>query len=1172
MSEKHWTTQQAQAIQSRGGTLLVSAAAGSGKTAVLVERVVSMLLDEAHPVDADRLLVVTFSNAAAREMRQRIDGRLAQEQAENPHSQHLRHQRVLMERAHISTIHAFCLDLISQHTEELALPADFSLGDESRLALLQQEAAAQAVEAFYAADQNGSFSALVELLSGGRDDNRVTDTIFKLYGFIRSHPFYEDWLERKKEMYDPHMPVSETVWGRTILSYGIDAVEYCLQINRRLLEEMDGIPELEKAYGGPFREDGQRLSVLLAALQSSDWDDSCGQLRGFSFGRLGALRGFEDEGLKNALQLGRDQIKKTVKGLAQKQFCANSREFQEDIENLQPEVSTLFDLTLAYDRQYSRLKSEQKLLDFSDLEHLALRLLMEKSGGGYLPTVLAQQLSQEYEEVLVDEYQDTNTAQDMLFSAISRQDGNLFMVGDVKQSIYRFRQAMPEIFISKMNDYQTFDGENYPAKLILGKNFRSRPEVTGFVNFVFQQLMSWEMGEMDYGPEEELIPAAAYPSEEGMEPELHLIDTGDSQLPAAQLEAAYVAEKIAQLMTSGASVWENGAPRPLRFGDICVLLRSPKNKSQLYRDAFLQEGVNSWAESRNGFLQAREIRVITAFLQVLDNPYRDIPLLTVLMSDLFAFSPEQVAKIRLLDRRGAFYTALLCSAREGDEPSAAFLQQTQALRQLAVSMPVADLLTELYARTNYPATVSAYPMGEMRKANLHQLCSYAAAFEKSGGRGLYAFVRFLDRLAEQKTDFEPASAGGSADSVRIMSIHRSKGLEFPYIFLCDGAKAFNKQDLRERVALHPQMGFACVRRDAALLKEFTTVPLEALRLENERAGLSEELRVLYVAMTRAKEKLFITMAGDPGKMLRKAALAADGPLQPFVVRGADSMGIWLLMCALRHPDGQALREKSGMAISWRAPAKVPLKVCFGVPAKMQEGESSPDLEWITLPDKGLLEALRQNLNWRYPYEAATHIPQKLGVSAVTKKETASQYAFTKAPQFLTGEKLTGAQRGDALHHFMQYADYARCAENPEGELDRLLRMEFLTSAQAQVVPLERIRRFFSSSLYRRMTLAKRLERELRFLWEIDSRLMGYEDAASDKITVQGVADCVFWEEDGLVIVDYKTDAVSAAQQLAERYREQLRLYRLILGESLQTPVKSCIIYSFHLGQEIPLEF
>lgn len=1171
MAEKKWTPEQKAAIESVGGSLLLSAAAGSGKTAVLVERVVRMLLDEEHPVDADRLLVVTFSNAAAKEMRQRINARLAQEQEKNPHSQHLRRQRILMERSHISTIHAFCLDLISRHTQELDIPMDFILGDDSRLKLLKEEAVSQAIETFYSADADGSFAGLVELLSGGRDDSRVTQTIYKLYDFIRSHPFYEDWLAEKEALYHQDVSVGETVWGKIILDYAGDAVTFCLEKNREMLAQMEGIPELIKAYGPSFFEDGQNLQALGEILATRQWDECCDAVQNFTFGRLGALRGFSDDGLKAGLQFGRDQIKKILKSLAQRQFCATAQEFAEDLEDLRPKISTLFSLTLAYDQILSAHKTEQKILEFSDLEHFALRLLMRKEGNRYLPTSLAKQLAKEFWEVLVDEYQDTNSAQDMLFRALSRDESNLFMVGDVKQSIYRFRQAMPEIFLEKMERYAPFDGQHYPTKIILGKNFRSRAQVTDFVNFVFAQLMSGDVGDMEYTNEQRLIPAADYPEEASIQTEIHLIDTQESEKTAAEEEAIFIAQEISKLMTSGTTVWENGAERPLRFGDLCVLLRSPKNKAQIYRDAFLKVGIHSWTDNKGGFLGAREVVVMTALLRVLDNPYRDIPLLTVLMSDLYGFSPEKIAQIRLLQKQGAFFTGVQKSAQAGDEECKNFIQQTAKLRRFAASMPVAALLTEIYAVTDYPAIVSAYPMGEYRRANLHQLCRHGEAFEKSGGRGLYPFVRFLDRLEEQNADLATASTGGAGeDRVAVMSIHRSKGLEFPYVFLCDCGKAFNKQDQRERIALHPQLGFACVRRDMELLKEFTTVPLEALRLENERASLSEELRVLYVALTRAKEKLYITMAGNTDRILKKAASAGEGALSPFSVRGADSMGVWLLMCALRHPDCGALREKVQAGKNRWVPAQTHLSVCFHTPAAFDEGTAAVEEKPAPREDPAILKALLAQSQWRYPYEAATKIPRKLGVSAVAKNETVNRYAFTKTPGFLSGRELSAAQRGDALHHFMQFANYENSAKNPAEELSRLQRLSFLTQSQAEVIDLKRIEKFFHSPLYQRIQAAQRVERELRFLWEFDSRRFGYDGTDTDKITVQGVADCVFWEDGQLVIVDYKTDVVPTAQALAERYREQLRIYKMILSESLQTPVKSCILYSFHLGQEILL--
>ena len=784
---------------------------------------------------------------------------------------------------------------------------------------------------------------------------------------------------------------------------------------------------------------------------------------------------------------------------------------------------------------------------------------------------LAKELSQEFEEILVDEYQDTNAAQDMIFAAVSKNHSNLFMVGDVKQSIYRFRQAMPEIFIAKMDEFAPYDGKTYPAKLQLSRNFRSRDGVTDFINYIFALIMSRDMGEILYDEEHMLFPGAEYPESREKESEIVLIETGESAAESLRQEAGYVAARIAQMLTDGTTVTENGQERPLRMGDICILLRSTKNRAQIYRDALLREGINSWSESRGGFLQSKEISVMTAFLQVLDNPYRDIPLLTVLLSDLFGMSPEQVSRIRLLDRKGALYSGLLQMAESGEETAVHAVQLIESLRRLSIRLTTADLLTEIYARTDYPALVSAYPMGDVRRANLRQLVRYADAFSQNGGSGLYGFVRFLDRLNEKRADLNGASVDAAENAVCITSIHRSKGLEYPVVFLCDTGRSFNKQDLRERIALHPQMGFACVRRDKNLYKEFTTIPLEALRLENERADLSEELRILYVAMTRAKEKLIITGAGKFEKRLKKAIVTAKEQMTPYVVRSADSLVGWLTLCAMLHPAGYAVRQAAGVQMIGEENNAPPLTVRYlSVLSGGSFREEMPAVDESILADEELYTKLKKAADWVYPHEAVSRIPQKMGVSALTKGESAEHYAFTKVPRFLSGEDMSGAQKGSAVHQFMQYADYAACARDLEGEIQRMEQMAFLSPTQIKVLDRDKLHRFFASHLYRRMEQAHKIQRELRFLTDLPLTRLGCE-SKDETITVQGVADCIFYEADGPVIVDYKTDIVSSPQQLIDRYRGQLELYREILEESLQTPVKECIIYSFHLGQEISLK-
>ena len=881
-----FTKEQNQAITSRERNLLVSASAGSGKTTVMIERILSLIEDGA---SLENMVVCTFTRSAASDMRDKLQNALLKRVGDGTEfSEVAERELLLLPTAEISTLHSWCQRLIRNYFYVIGADPAFEIADEEEAGAMLNAAVDEAVEEKIAAG-DADFNEFYDVMLSGRTDYALKKLVREVYYYAEAQSDPEAWF------------LSTATRGLNVPAQSEAVIEEAkIRLKERFLPRAKDL--MSRTAEAGFKRNYAAVELLVENILTGGSEPIPTPT-----GRIpDEFRGLNDE-------------YQALKKAYAKAESALTEFFEAPVPDERTRTFTriLLELTASAKDKYAEEKKRRARLDYSDLEHLTVKLVENPE--------CAAEIRERYRYIFVDEYQDVNPLQERIISALG--GASLFLVGDVKQSIYRFRQAMPEIFMEKLDRYGPFDGKNYPAKIILGKNFRSRPEVTEFVNFVFRQLMSQKMGEMEYSREQELIPAADYPPDKQMQAELHLIDIQEEKANSVQLEAAYVARRIARLMTDGSTVWENGAPRPVRFGDVCILLRSPKNKAQVYREAFLKEGINSWSDSRNGFLQAREIRVMVAFLQMLDNPYRDIPLLTVLMSDLFGFTPDQIAKIRLLDQRGSFYSALQESARQGDESSAAFLRQTQLLRRLAVSMPVAGLLTEIYARTDYPAIVSAYPMGQARKANLHQLCSFAAAFEKSGGRGLYAFVRFLDRLSDQKADFEPASSGGGSDAVQILSIHRSKGLEFPYVFLCDGAKAFNKQDLRDRIAVHPQMGFACVRRDSALLKEFTTVPLEALRLENERAGLSEELRVLYVALTRAKEKLFITMSGNVDKMLQKASLAAQGPLQPFVVRSADSIGAWLLMCALRHPDCHELRARC-LAV-WQNRSRRRFKLCLG---------------------------------------------------------------------------------------------------------------------------------------------------------------------------------------------------------------------------------------------------
>lgn len=1178
MPPRNWTKPQNDAITARGGALLVSAAAGSGKTAVLVERAVSLICDRENPVDADRLLVVTFSNAAAAEMKQRMSLRLSEMIRENPLDLYLQRQQTLLATAQISTVHSFCLDLIRANFQNLDVSPDFSIADENELELLKNDCAAALVERYYQNDQTGVFRELVELLFTGRDDAKLVETVLKIYDFSRSHPFFEDWLDEKLAMYDPEIPVGETVWGKSILRYAKDSLTFCERQQRLALESVQADEKMEKAYGAAFRADLCRLADVLDAVNANDWDGAVAALSAFEFLKLGPLRG-DDAGKRRAKD-ARERTKDTVKALAEKYLNTPANDFRQDIEDLRPKIAVLFSLVKDFSADFSAAKAEKKRLDFSDFEHLALRLLVRKTENGYERTPRALEIAARYDHVLVDEYQDTNEAQDLIFTSVSREQKNLFMVGDVKQSIYGFRQAMPEIFMAKKQKFFPFDIGFFPAKINLDTNFRSRREVTGAVNFLFSMLMSNEMGEIDYNDGESLKCGASYPEYTAARPSLLLISTekyeGDHN--QTELEAAEIAKTIAGMLDSGYMVADGENMRPAVPRDFCVLLRSPKNKSDVYVRAFLAAGVPAWSERAGGYLQAREVSAVISMLKAVDNPLLDIDLVAAMLSPFFDFTDDDVAAIRLLRRGAPFYTALNTAARE-NEKAASFLRVFHELRAASAILPADKLIMRFYDLTDALSVVRAMPMGKSRAANLLLLLEYAAHYHKLGYKQLGGFVGFLSRLAEKGGDLAPANTmGDGADVVRVMSAHRSKGLEFPVVFLADAGKTFNKTDLRQSSLLHSRYGFACLRRDRKRLIQFSTVPMQAIRLESERSVLSEEMRILYVALTRAKEKLVISalVKGDPGKKLsRLSCKAVSGKLPPYVVGEGNSYSDWILSALLHHKSAAVLREAAGIddngliddGNDWAFMLREPS-------GEALTGHTEPAAQTISfLPDPALREELARRLAFTYPNTVQTKIPAKLAVSAAAKGGRDLQYRFSARPKFMAEYALTAAEKGNAMHKFMQFCDYSAAKNDLNGEIARMERQAFLSKAETDSLNRSKLRAFFESGLANRMFLSGDVRRELKFMAECGRDILGGIIPGMDgssKIVLQGVADCVFFEDGKAVIVDYKTDHVTTPGELIERYEAQLILYRVILSKSLGAPVKECLLYSFALQTEIPL--
>ncbi|WP_040197597.1 helicase-exonuclease AddAB subunit AddA [Candidatus Soleaferrea massiliensis] len=1169
----NWTKEQRDAFTASGGSILVSAAAGSGKTAVLVQRIIRMLTGGQSPVDADRLLVATFSNAAASEMKERVARRLDELIRENPQDAALRRQKMMLSGMQIGTIHSFCLNTIKNHFHLLDISPDFKIADESQLKVLREEAAEESIERFYAEDQSGDFSDLVELLSSGRDDKKVAAAMVSLYDFIRSHPFYEDWLDEKAALYDPAQRAAESVWGGIVLSYTKDALAYAQRLTAHSLELILDDEMMRKAYESAYVSDLAGIERLAALAEEGDWDALYELLHRFQFERLGSLRKYEDVQRKTAVGNLRKEVKSIIAGLAEKQFCCTEAEFAEDILDLRPKVDTLFRLTKDFADRLESKKREKKWLDFSDLEQYTLRLLVGKDADGCRPTALAKQLSQEYEEILVDECQDTNEVQDLIFRALSRDEKNLFMVGDVKQSIYRFRQAMPELFLARKNSFHPYDGSRFPAKINLNRNFRSKRQVTDGINFIFEQIMSEALGELDYNDEEKLICGADYQeSEDDRDMQLLIADAGESEADKTVLEARLVAEQIARMAEDGYMVRDGNDYRRMGYGDVCILLRSPKNKAKIYADALKEHGIPVKTDTGEAFLYRNDISIVISMLKVIDNPLQDVAMLAVLLSPMFGFTPDDLTRVRLSARTGSLYTAMT-GYREEDETAvkiAGFLDTLSMLRRESSLLPVGELVQRIYDATDFEAVSQVMDPTGAAPAHLRLLRDYAKNYTGFGRGDLGSFIRFVNRMLELNADFSsPGSADGAGEAVRIMSIHHSKGLEFPVCFVSDTAKRFNREDLRGSTLIHSRLGFALVRRDLELMKQFTTLPKEAVRLELEKDMLSEELRVLYVALTRSKQRLIITAAlNRPQKKLGELAAALeDGTkISPYVIRKMSSYLDWVLLAALRHPDAKALRTLAGMPEACVLEASGRWTMSIEKPQETAQENEQISFRYESRPDEAILARIQRQTAFRYPYESDTLVPTKLSVSQLLESSAAGRHRLCSRPQFAMKSAFTPAERGTILHRFMQFCSYEDARTDVRAELARMISRQYLTEREGQEVDVAALRKFFESPLAERIFASPRVHRELRFYEMIDSGEIAAE--AGCPILVQGVADCVFEEGDGFVIVDYKTDQVSDAAKLTERYARQLVLYRRALEKALKKPCIGGVLYAFALGEEV----
>ncbi len=1175
-----WTTDQQHAIECCKGSVLVSAAAGSGKTTVLVERVIRRLTDEDNPCSAEDLLIVTFTRAATAQMREKIGAAILKRLSEDPTDRHLRRQYMLLPFAKICTIDSFCNDLVRENFHALGISPDYSLLDNETAVIMKNDVCEAMLERAYEEDSDGSFSGLSDMMSSGSSDEDFAKLIIKMYDISTAYPFPDLWLDSLIEEYS-QPDINKSCWGGIIKKYVCDMLDYCVSSSNDMMAAMESDSIVADAYGAAVQSDINMYAELREKV-NRDWDEALEAFNTVKYMGLGRVpKGYESE-TKNAVMTARKKLKDLLKKVPNI-MCVSSGEHSEDVRLMRGPVTKLIELVKQFGREYSAEKDKMNSADFSDILHRALNLLAVSDGrGGYIKTDLARELSSHYVEILVDEYQDINEAQDMIFKAISVDENNLFTVGDVKQSIYRFRQAMPEIFLRRRSTTHSFESGKYPLGITLGSNFRSRVGVTSCVNYIFRQLMSTEAGELEYDDSEALNAAAKYPERDTPDCELHVVTDKGNRADTLEAQARYVARYIDRTVREGKTlVTKGGALHPASYGDFCILLRTAKNVSSVYANALSERGIPVFSPETGGFFEAAEISFILSLLRVLDNPVQDIPLAAVMLSPLFGFSAGELADIRASAKERLeagetepLYRSVAASADAGDEKAAAFLKKIESLRRLSLTLSAGELVRRVCEETGFDAIAGAMPDGERRRLNIGLLCDYAEKYEAAGNLGLSGFIRFIDKVARTSGDLATAARPSeNADIVRIMTVHQSKGLEFPICILADMQHAFNERDNTESVLISSSAGLGMKRRTEDGISVYDTASRRAAVITSERMGRSEEMRVLYVALTRAKENLvMVTSVPNPEKGLAKVAVECGigERANPFAVLRMNNFSDLVLMALMRHPAADELRKLSDVDV----PIFLPEKDRFKLKVVVSDSESfmteSANEQKIAAKPV-FFDEVCERLDYSDPRSVLSSVPAKRAASDGSERGINREYFASSRPAFMSSGGLTPAQRGTATHKFMQFSDYAAARADIESELARLVDGGFLSEDEGKAVNIGAAKRFFMSPLAERIFASDNVMREKKFAALFPAKFFYPEltgEAAEEKIVVQGIADCVFAEDGKLVIVDYKTDTGVDAEALLDRYSAQLGIYREALSQALGMPVKETLLYSFFMNSTV----
>ncbi|MGN0660518.1 MAG: helicase-exonuclease AddAB subunit AddA [Oscillospiraceae bacterium] len=1166
-----WTDEQQLAISARESSIIVSAAAGSGKTAVLVERTKQILCDRENPVPADRLIVVTYTNAAAAEMKQRLADKMDEEVENHPGDSYISHQRNLISQMEIGTIHSFCGRLIKENSQKLGVSPAFRQADAETLGVLKTEAFGDAAERLCKAD-SAAYNTLWEFFGGERG---VYDVLQSLERFLNSIPNGEQWRRKQTEIYALSDEEFFNEFSKTIresLSYLLNSAEKSYKFIKSVVESYS---EETVKKNTPYLESVKNAIDGFAALvEEGDFDGAAGFE--YKIGTLYSKAMPENEKVLKSLNQTLKNTLLTVK----KKSAFDMNEIGEDRELVSRVLNALFSLYDMYAEKLGELKKESNVLSFDDLMLLAVRLLTENDGDRLVKSSFAKSISDKYDYVIVDEFQDVNEIQDTIFRMISKDEKNLFLVGDAKQSIYRFNQADPFIFIDKKEMapyYEKGKTDRTLQKLYLTKNFRSRREVLEASNFLFERLMSKQLGDIDYKDEELLVYGAgeAFDERDDMKTELYIIDEKpckqiDPELKGNALEAEFVAQKIRKMVDGGFEITEkDGTRRRCRYSDFAILLRSVKSKSAVYLEKLWSMDIPAVFSGGGEYFASYEIQTLINFLKVIDNPLRDIELVSVLMSPMFMFSAEEIAKIRLCDRNSSFYLALKAA---DDEKSKAFIALLDELREYKSGYSIERLVQKIFDETEFPAIVQVFENGGQRRLNLNVFMSKVKSYEDNSNGGLSGFLRFIDNAVQNLSeDKAPAFVPAESDGVKVMTIHASKGLEFPICFVCGLGTRFDEKDYTVKpVIMNARHGIGMKINRPEKLEKYNSLAYEELAAIEKRCFLGEEMRLLYVALTRAREKLVMTgVAENLPNMLSKRTECTDENGRVFYGSAIDAKNMldWVVMTLFSTP----LRDKlldycADSSCAFRAENDY---LAVETVNNISSAVISAAGEEKALPDEETVEKILSEINFEYPHKALTELPAKMAVTEIVHRDSQEFYS-AKRPRFMSSGGASGTETGNAYHKFMETVDFALAAENLGKELIRLESSGFMTGKQIKLLDIRKLEKALGLDTVRRMAASKMLLREYKFMTRIPASEYENSYDGDAMIAVQGIADCVFEEDGELVLVDYKTDAVKEVSELKARYERQLLMYKEPVERSLGKRVKEMIIISLSLGEEIIL--